>query len=597
MMTLFEQLYWREPLWTIFSLLPILFIVVNKLRQRQQWKHIADESLLPWVRGAQRPQRDKISRVLITVAWLLFCIALAGPRTAKWIPPSLQSQNVSVVMIVDMSNSMKAKDQRQNRLSQTTDLLRQWLTTAPAASRIGLVIFGGHAHTLLNPTNDHHLVEFFLDELVDMQTPTLGNNVADSMKLAAELLKNSENKQYAVLLSDGDFDADALQTANKSARESLRKNDISFHIIGIGGNEPVSVPNHSGEPIVLDGKRVVSRLQGSALKQLALEANGHYQSLLSGNQKTLEQSLNLPKHRLDPSDSDQILWHEWFVIPLLTGLFLLLLALHLGSKNSITRKHGLSLVVFMLLSGCEPATWTNNAVNNISRLLEAGDYSAARIQAGKLDGYAARFVEGVSCYRLADLSCAVEAFSRAAWIAEDAESKGRAVFNLANTYFKLADYDQATVLYRDAEKLGILAELTDLNRGFSESLAASVKQLMADNRETERRANWRTNAGTLPEGFENTFTEGIYLSQPSSKPEAYDTVSKNAWNAMVKHGVGRLLGTEASSENTASGSWVKSTETPTTEDTAGLLNRLMLMEIGMPSMDKEPFLIEGQRAW
>ncbi len=183
------ELYWREPLWMLTLPLPFAIIAWRHYQQRRQLQQISSPALAPWVTTVVRQPRQILVWILFSISWFLFCLALTGPRTPHWIPPSLQTDGASLVIIVDLSASMNARDNRSDRRSQAQSLIQRWIKDSFSSINIGIVIFAGHAHTLLTPTSDHELIKYFLDQLENINVPTLGNNLAAALQLAVSQLQ------------------------------------------------------------------------------------------------------------------------------------------------------------------------------------------------------------------------------------------------------------------------------------------------------------------------------------------------------------------------------------------------------------------------
>lgn len=326
-----NALYWREPFWLLLILLPIMLVVLIHYRQRHLWASIADSNLLPWLKAESPYNVSILTRSMLLLAWLLFCVALAGPRTPRYIPPSLQVQQEQVVAVIDFSESMKAKDaglvqSNQSRIQAARQLLEHWLSQLPAATHFGLVVYAGHAHLLLKPTDDHALVKHYLENLDQIKPPTLGNELAGALALAAKTFQASKGKQHLLLMTDGDLDTVARQSAEVMIKKLRQEHNLRLQVIGIGGTEAVRVPATSSKPLIIDGKAVISRLESAWLKQLA--GNDYFIKAKAAYQQTANELLALTPPRINQEAQAKVLWDEWFSVPLLTAIFMLLLALN-----------------------------------------------------------------------------------------------------------------------------------------------------------------------------------------------------------------------------------------------------------------------------
>lgn len=592
-----DLLYWREPAWLGAALLPLVVYGLAHIRRQQQWTQLADPALRPWVEVPARSRGGWARAVSLLVGWLLLCVALAGPRTPRWLPPEVQP-GVAVIAVVDLSLSMAARDERPDRRARAQALLAEWTTGMPEALQFGLVVYAGHAHRLLVPTADHDVARHFADELAGIQLPTLGNALDDALRLAATTFDETAGRaveRHVLLLSDGDLDEAAQNAAELAVTDALLSAAIRLHVVGIGGAEAVGVPRNATEPLVIDGQRITSRRDGRWLAQLASLGQGGYLAaeLLDG--RPLGEVLGPSAPRIDPDDQQRVVWDEWFGIPLVAGMLLCLLALDGGRPVRIAGAVIATTTLVLASGGCDRAALVAGIGDDVRAALQAGDYAQARNLAVTREGYDARFAEGVACYRLEDYPCALQAFARAAWMARDDMTRGRAVFNLGNTHFRLGDYAQASVLFAEAGMLDVVPGDAALNRGFADSLAAAVERQLADIAETRRRADWRAAAHGIPEELRDRLAEGVILSDALRREPAFATLSPEALQTMVARGIGQALG---GAGGPAPGRhWVKTSESRAALGTSGLFNRLLPMETGITSTADAPYAIEGQRPW
>lgn len=592
-----DLLYWREPAWLGAMLLPLLVYGLVRIRRQQQWAQLVDSTLRPW---AEAPAGDGLGwarPALLLVAWLLLCLALAGPRTPRWLPPEVKP-GVAVVAVVDLSLSMAARDERPDRRARAQAQLAEWAAGMPEGLQFGLAVYAGHAHRLLMPTTDHELVRHFADELPGIRLPTLGNALDDALRQAAAMLDESRGRaveRHVLLLSDGDLDETAQLAAEAVVADVLQSSAIRLHVIGIGGGEAVGVPRDATEPLVIDGQRVTSRRDGRWLAELAKLGEGGYLAIEDVGARPLREVLGLSAPRIDPDDQQRVLWDEWFGIPLAVGMLLCLIALEGGRSTKIAGAVVATAALVLSSGGCDRVTPKARDGAHIGAALQAGDFAQARQLAAAREGYDARFAEGVACYRLEDYPCAMQAFARAAWIAPDDTAHGRAVFNLGNTHFRLGDYEQASVLFAEAGLLGISPEDAALNRSFADSLAAAVERQLADIAETQRRAEYRAAAQDLPDELRDRLAEGITLTDALRRQPAFATLSADALRAMVERGITRaVVGADGRG---AGRHWVKTSGSKAALGMAGLFNRLLPVETGIVSSADAPYAIEGQRPW
>ncbi|MEE8550136.1 MAG: VWA domain-containing protein [Gemmatimonadota bacterium] len=211
---------------------------------------------------------------LVAPALGLAGLALAGPQWGAQ-EREEQTRALSVVLALDISESMWAEDVRPSRLEQERLEARR-LATELEGHRVGLVAFAGAAYVLTPLTTDRGAIELYLDALDPTIAGTPGSSIANAIASASELLKGdpSESGDRAiVILTDGEAHDDP-ETVVKSARAAAARG-IHIYAIGIGKERGEPIPRHDrlGERIGgfkrdSEGEVVLSRLT----RELAAEA-------------------------------------------------------------------------------------------------------------------------------------------------------------------------------------------------------------------------------------------------------------------------------------------------------------------------------------
>jgi Ca-activated chloride channel homolog len=109
-------------------------------------------------------------------------LGLARPQVER----SLLREKATVILVVDTSRSMQAKDVEPTRLGAAQEALRTFLAEAPDDLRIGLVVFAGEAQVATPPTDDHELVEAAITD-IDEFLVFGGTAIGDALQTAVLL--------------------------------------------------------------------------------------------------------------------------------------------------------------------------------------------------------------------------------------------------------------------------------------------------------------------------------------------------------------------------------------------------------------------------
>jgi len=151
-------------------------------------------------------------RVVSLLPLILFLLAVATASAAvarPRLPLSEPSSQATVVLLVDVSGSMRATDVRPSRLGAAQEAMTLFEQKIPKSVKIGLVAFSNGPDVLVEPTTDRGQLE----EGIDLLTPESGTAIGDAIGEAVQVVKEGvgdapRDKQgklpgTIVLLSDG----------------------------------------------------------------------------------------------------------------------------------------------------------------------------------------------------------------------------------------------------------------------------------------------------------------------------------------------------------------------------------------------------------
>jgi Ca-activated chloride channel family protein len=219
---------------------------------------------------------------LVAASLALLGLALAGPQ---WGAQEVEERTraVSVVLVLDISESMWAEDVQPNRLERQRLEARR-LINELAGQRVGLVAFAGAAYPLAPLTVDHSALHLYLDALDPTMAGTPGSSPAAAVREALGLLRDGASDggdRAIVVLSDGeahDDPNDVLDAAGAAAAAGVR-----LYAIGIGSGRAEPIPRHDpvgqrigGYKLDADGEVVLSRMAAEPLAGAARRTGGFW---------------------------------------------------------------------------------------------------------------------------------------------------------------------------------------------------------------------------------------------------------------------------------------------------------------------------------
>jgi Ca-activated chloride channel family protein len=173
---------------------------------------------------------------LLALALVFAAGALAHPRLKL----SKPDQNATIVLLVDVSGSMRANDVEPTRLDAAVAAMRTFLDRLPKQFKVGLVTFSSEPEPLIAPTSDRDT----LRQSISLLEPEAGTAVGDGIATAVKML-NSSLKQAGyvrksgqevpgaiVLLSDGAQNRGILQPLQ--AAHMAKASGIRIYPVSLG---------------------------------------------------------------------------------------------------------------------------------------------------------------------------------------------------------------------------------------------------------------------------------------------------------------------------------------------------------------------------
>ncbi len=226
-------------------------------------------SNLAFALSALRPSR--VPAALVFGAYVIgagaLLAALAGPKFIARVP----AKDGTVVICIDTSGSMRARDVAPSRAEAAHDAARAFVDTVPEGTRVGIVSFSSAASVVVPPTADLDAVRDALDKLPPPEGATA---IGDALVLAARQMP-AQGRRIVVLLTDGinNRGDDPLE-----ASRLIGAKDVAIETVGVGS---------SGSGEIIPGTTETAELDAQALTAIA--QNGHGKYVESADAQTLRQ--------------------------------------------------------------------------------------------------------------------------------------------------------------------------------------------------------------------------------------------------------------------------------------------------------------------
>jgi Ca-activated chloride channel homolog len=207
----------------------------------------------------RRPWGRHLPAVVLLAAVAALLIALARPTVTV----AAAQERATVVLLVDVSGSMRAEDVAPTRLEAARRAMHSFLDKVPKEIRVAVVAFSDGPEVVVPPTADRNLARAGIDLLAPGFGTAIGDGLARAVELAAGVGEDgalgkapvdSEGKSLAavLLLSDGKQTRGELTPEEGAERAKQARVPVYSIVLGtdtgtievfrFGQTQTVSVP-------------------------------------------------------------------------------------------------------------------------------------------------------------------------------------------------------------------------------------------------------------------------------------------------------------------------------------------------------------------
>jgi Ca-activated chloride channel family protein len=242
-----------DVLWLLLVVLLLTAIpfLAAYLRHRATLRFGNEEVVRPLIQGRSGPLRAGRA-VLLSLSLLAIVLSLAAPQCGSR-TRILRRRGIDVVIALDFSKSMLARDVRPNRIERAKAEIIQFVEGLDG-DRVGIVAFAGE--TIEFPmTVDYSALTLFFRDLGPYDMPVGGTAIARALVSARRLFDRSAGRDAAaagtpsetptttrsrivILMTDGeDHEGDPVAVARELAEAGIR-----VYTVGIGSRTPEMIP-------------------------------------------------------------------------------------------------------------------------------------------------------------------------------------------------------------------------------------------------------------------------------------------------------------------------------------------------------------------
>lgn len=212
--------------------------------------------------------------VLRLLALSSLIVAMARPRTVDISNRTKTTKGIDIVMAVDVSGSMLAKDLKPNRMEALKRVAENFVEQRPN-DRIGLVVYASEAYTKTPVTSDKAIVAEAIESIKYDNVLKDGTGIGMGLATAVNRLKDSKAKsKVIILLTDGVNNAGFIEP--ETAADIAKQYGIKVYTIGIGTNGMAEFPYALGPNGQFLFQRMKVEIDERLMKSIAQKTDGEY---------------------------------------------------------------------------------------------------------------------------------------------------------------------------------------------------------------------------------------------------------------------------------------------------------------------------------
>lgn len=259
---------------------------------------------------------------LRVAAVVLVGLAMTRPQRVD-APDELELSGIDIVVALDLSGSMRAADLQPTRLEAAKEVISGFIQRR-RSDRIGLVVFGRAAYTVVPPTLDYTVLQQMVSSLSLELIDGGGTAIGDGLGTALNRLRRSDARsRVVVLLTDGANNAGHVDPREAAQLASALRCKVYTILVGTSEEAPVQ------QGVDLAGNPVYARarfaIDPQLLQDIATTSGGEF--FRAADKAALAQSFHSILDRLERSRIADagVRYGELFPIPALAALVLLVL--------------------------------------------------------------------------------------------------------------------------------------------------------------------------------------------------------------------------------------------------------------------------------
>lgn len=258
----------------LFIALPFVFAIYIYLniKKRKDVSKLGTLELVKQMMPELSLKRSYLKFWLVFAALVLGILLVAGPQFGTKVE-KVEKRGIELVIAIDVSNSMLARDVTPDRLSRAKQLLSR-IIDARKDDRVALIVFAGEAYVQMPLTSDTQSAKLFLNSIDPSLVPLQGTVIGKAIDLGINSFSSDKDVDKAmILITDAeDHEGNAMQIAKRAGDAGIMVN-----VIGIGsvdGSPIPESPNSDRFKTDSEGNTVITKLNEQMAREIAQNGKG-----------------------------------------------------------------------------------------------------------------------------------------------------------------------------------------------------------------------------------------------------------------------------------------------------------------------------------
>lgn len=245
--------------------------------------------------------------------WLTFVVIVLGivvasrPQFGTKVE-KVDRKGIELVIAIDVSKSMLARDIKPDRLSKAKQILTR-IIDERRNDKVAIVVFAGEAYVQLPMTADNQSAKLFLESIDTNLVPVQGTMIGSAINIGINSFTSDKDIDKAmIIITDGEnHEGNAVEMATKAAEHGIQVN-----VVGIGSIEgvPIPVSEYSNDTKKdTEGKVVISKLNEQMCNEIAAAGQGLY--VRADNSNNALKSLQAELEKLQKKNYEGVAYSEY----------------------------------------------------------------------------------------------------------------------------------------------------------------------------------------------------------------------------------------------------------------------------------------------